>query len=207
MDLVYIFLSVVGGSGVAVAAAAWLASKLVNNRLEKDFENYKLNIRIQSEERIENLKSKLQILVKEHELSNSWIYKKRASAIERLHSSFVDIQSSTRDVLDIYSSRDPVDIRRQTKSAVDEIKGAYNGYQKSRIYLTSLTCAKIDEFFEGIEGPVIRYYTFQGVYDDHELNSLGDIKSGAWTEINNKLPAVVKEVEGEFRRVLGVQVG
>lgn len=207
MDLGYVILSVIGGSGAAIAAAAWLASKLVNNRLEKDIENYKLNIQIQSDERIENLKSRLKISEKESELSNSWVYKKRASAIERLHSSFVDIQSSTRDILDIYSPRDPVEIRRQTKSAIDEIRGAYNAYQKSRIYMTSLTCAKIDNFFESIEGPVIRYWTYQGVYDDQELNSLSDIKNGAWKEINSKLPSVVEELEGEFKGVLGIQVG
>lgn len=207
MELIYVILSVIGGSGVAITTVAWLASKLVNNRLEKDIENYKLKIRIQSDERIENLRSKLQISVKEFELSNAWVYKKRASAIEKLHSYFVDIQNSTRDILDIYSPQDPAHIRRHTKYAVDEIRGAYNAYQKSRIYLTSLTCEKIDNFFESIEGPVIRYWTFQGVYDDHELNSLSDIKNGAWKEISSKLPSVVKEVENEFKRLLGIQIG
>ena len=183
MPIISLLASVVGGSAVLVASARWMAGKLIENGLNKSIEAYKSSLRSESDAEIERLKSSLQMSVKEQEIEASWLHQKRAAAIEGLHSALVDLQKSVRIVLDMFSPRDPGDIRIYSADAVKKVRETYDVYLKAKIFMSPATCEKIERVLRGIEEPVVLYECYLSNYDDHELHTLSDVKDRAWEDI------------------------
>lgn len=207
MDLIQQLLSLLGGSVVLVGAAGWFSTKLIENRLTREIEEYKTELKAESDAEIESLKSRLQIAAKEREIAVNWLHQKRATAIETLYSALVDLQTIVRIVLDILSPRNPQDIRKFSSEAVKKLHQTYEAYLKAKIFLSPLTCEKIEKVLRGIEDPMIMYDLYLGNYDDHELHTLTDVKEHAWKEIRDIVPVALGELESDFRNVLGVENG
>lgn len=207
MELLTLLTSVLGGSALLVVAAGWLASKLLENRLSRDIETYKVKLKAESDAEIESLKSRLQIVAKEREIAVTWLHQKRAASIEALYTALVDLQHSVRIVLDIFSPRNPSDIRKYTAEAFKKTQDVYSSYSKAKIFMSHLTCEKIERVLDGIQDPLVTYYGFLGNYDDHELNTLSDVKEHAWKDIRDHVPSALRELEAEFRQVLDSKTG
>lgn len=207
MDLISQLIPLLGGSVVLVGAAGWLAKKLIENRLAREIEEYKTKLKAESDAEIESLKSRLQIAAKEREIAVNWLHQKRATAIETLYSALVDLQHAVRIVLDILSPRNPPDIRKYSSEAVMKLRQIYEAYLKAKIFLSPLTCEKIEKVLRGIQDPMVMYNLYLGNYDDHELHTLVDVKDHAWKEIRDVVPAALGELESDFRKVLGVENG
>lgn len=207
MELMLELIKLLGGAAVLIGAAGWLATKFIENRLNREIEAYKARLKTESDAEIENLKSRLQVAAKEREIAVSWLHQKRAAEIESLYSSLVDLLHAARLVLDILSSRNPADIRKFSSEAVKKLRQTYEAYLKAKIFLSPLVCEKIEEVLRGIQDSVITYDLYLGNYDDHELNTLTDVKDSAWKYIQGVVPAALKELESDFRLVLGVENG
>lgn len=205
MELILELIKLLGGAAVLIGAAGWLATKFIENRLNREIEAYKARLKAESDTEIENLKSHLQVAAKEREIAVSWLHQKRATAIESLYSSLADLQHAARVVLDILSPRNPTDIRKCSSEAVKILHQTYAAYHKAKIFLSPLTCEKIEKVLQGIQDPVIMYDLYLENYDDHELNTLTDVKNNAWEGIQTVVPAALNELESEFRLVLGVE--
>jgi hypothetical protein len=204
ISLISEFISLLGGSAILVGCAGWLATKIIENRLASDIESYKTRLKMESDSEIENLKSRLQIAAKEREIAISWLHQKRANAIETLYAAMVELQEAVRIVLDIFSPRNAADIRKYSQAAVDKIRQTYGAYLKAKIFLSPKTCEKIEAVLGGIEDPIIMYNLYLKNYEDHELHSLRDVKEHAWEELQKVVPDALKELEIDFRNVLGV---
>ena len=207
MELLPLLLPILGGSVVLIPGAGWLATKLVENRLNRDIETFKAKLKAESDIEIESLKSRLQVTAKEREITVTWLHQKRAVAIENLYAATVDLQHSVRIVLDIFSPRNPSDIRKYTAEAFQKVKEVYLCYLKAKIFLAPLTCEKIESVLDGLQDPLVMYYGYLGNYEDHELNTLSGVKEQAWKEIRDSVPPALRELETEFRQVLGVEHG
>ncbi len=207
IEFLYQVGSVVGGVAVLITAAGWLASKFFENRLNRDFETYKVRLKAESDVEIESLKSRLQITAKEREITVIWLHQKRAVAIEALYASLVELQHSVRIVLDIFSPRHPIDIRKYTTEAFNKSQEVYKSYLKAKIFLTPNTCDIVERVLNGIQDPIAQYSGFLSNYDDHELNTLTDVKEHAWKELQETVRPALRELEAEFRQVLGVKNG
>lgn len=154
IEFLYQIGSVVGGLAVLITAAGWLASKLFENRINRDFESYKAHLKAESDFEIESLKSRLQIAAKEREIAMAWLYQKRAAAIETLYASLVDLQHSVRIVLDIFSPRNPTEIRKYTMDAFNQSQEVYKSYLKAKIFLAPETCEIVERVLKGIQDPI-----------------------------------------------------
>lgn len=207
MEFILELIKILGSSVILVGAAGWLSTKFIESRLNREIENYKTRLKTESDAQMENLKSRLQITAKEREIAVNWLHQKRATAIEVLYSSLVDLQQGVRIVLDTLSPRNPQDIRKYSSDAMKKLRQTYDAYLKAKIFLSSLTCEKIDRVLQGIQDPVVRYNLFLGNYDDHELHTLTDVKDQAWKDIQEVVPAALSELESDFRSVLGVENG
>ncbi len=207
MNFTNFILSVVSGAALSIPAAAWLAKKFIETRLEKELEQYKYKLKKESDLDIEHLKSKLQSSIKEREITATWLHQKRANAIEGLYSSMVELHHSVRIVLDILSPRAPSDIRKYTQEAYEKIQSTYSTYLKTRIFLSHETCGKVEDVLHAFQDPLTTYYGFLGNYGDNEPHTLVDVKDHSWKELRSKVLPAMKELESEFRTVLGVYSG
>lgn len=205
MDLIPQIISLLGGSVVLVGAAGCLATKLIENRLAREIEEYKTKLKSESDAEVESLKSRLQIAAKEREIAVNWLHQKRAIAIETLYSALVDLQHVVRIALDVLSPRNPQDIRKYSSEAIAKLRQTYEAYLKAKIFLSPATCEKIDNVLRGIQDPVVTYDLYLGNYDDNELHTLVDVKGHAWNEVQDIVPAALDDLEFEFRKILGVE--
>jgi len=200
-------IKILGGSVALFAAVVWLTQRLIEGRLKKDMEDHKSKLKAASDAEIESLKSRLQIAAMEREVTVNWLHEKRASAIESIYASLIDLNQAVRIVLDLHSPRQPEDIRRYSAEAVKKFRSTYDSYLKARVFLSPASCERIDQVLQGIQGPIVRYELFLRNYDDHELHSLVDVKNGAWREIQAVVPPALLELESDMRKLLGVESG
>lgn len=84
----------------------------------------------------------------------AWLYQKRAAAIETLYASLVDLQHSVRIVLDIFSPRNPTEIRKYTMDAFNQSQEVYKSYLKAKIFLAPETCEIVERVLKGIQDPI-----------------------------------------------------
>lgn len=206
MEFLATVVSVLGGSALLVGAAGWLSSKFVESRLNRDLETYKSKLKAETDLEIENLKFRLQMDAKEREITVSWLHQKRAMAIETLHTALLDLEEAASIVLDVLSPRNPVDIRAYSAAAVKKTRETYQAYYRAKIYMSPGTCEKIKLVLDSFQEPVFTYECFLGNYDDHELHTLADVKNHSWKEIRENVPGALRELESEFRKVLGVDL-
>ena len=205
MELLTQTIAFFGGSAVIIGAAGFFATKLIENRLNRDIETFKMRIKAESDLEIESLKSRLQVAAKEREITVTWLHEKRATSVEALYTALLDLQNSVQIVLGIFSPRNPTDIRKYTSEAYKKAHEVYDNYWKAKIFLAPLTCEKIEKVLDGIQDPLVTYYGFLGNYDDHELNTLSGVKEQAWQKIRDSVPSALIELEAEFRQILGVE--
>lgn len=81
-----IIISVLGGAGAAIAVAAWLSKRLINQRLGKEMERFKSEL----DAKADVLKTGLSIYAHEHNVSASRVDSQRAEAINKIYSAFVE---------------------------------------------------------------------------------------------------------------------
>jgi sensor c-di-GMP phosphodiesterase-like protein len=202
MELISQIILTFGGFAACITAAGWLATKFIENRLNREIENYKASLKTESDKEIEKLKVALQVSAKDREIAVNWLHQKRAGAIETIYGALVDLQFTVRSVLDFCSSREPEEIRRLSNTAMSKLRGVYTDYVKAKIFLSPDTCVKIELVINHVQDSVLAYHGTLAVYDDHELSSLVEFKNNMWQELNEHLPQAISELESDFRKVL-----
>lgn len=203
MSILTQVISFLGGFVIAFPVSTSILKKLIDHRLNRDIEDYKSKLKCESDIEIEKLKTVLQINAKEREINLLWLHKKRAKAIESLYTSLIDLQSLVRSILDLFSPKNPQTIRSMTEETYSKIQTLNTNYMKAKIFLEPLTCQKIESVLESFRSPVAIYKGYLANYDDHELESLSDVKDYAWKEVLENVPQALRELETEFRAILG----
>jgi len=194
-----------GGSALAIAMGGYLAKRLLENRLGKDLESFKHSLRQAADERTETLKAALQIGTRERDITMSWLHQKRVETIATLYPRVVELRNSARGLLEFWSPRHPEGIRKGAAELDVQIKNVYAEFFKGRIFLSTSLCQNVEKVLHSLEFPIATYLCVLGVYDDHELrrHTLAD-RDEAWASIQREFPGALSELEGAFRRLLGV---
>jgi hypothetical protein len=78
-----------GGGAVLLGAAAWLIKTVLNDRLARDAEGFKAQLKADADKEIETLKSSLQMVAVEHQVRFSNLHEKRAEVIAELYKRLV----------------------------------------------------------------------------------------------------------------------
>jgi len=81
-----VIISVLGGTGAALAVAAWLSKRIVNQQLDKEMGRFKSEL----DAKADVLKTGLSIYAHEQNVSVSRVDNQRAEAINRIYSAFVE---------------------------------------------------------------------------------------------------------------------
>ena len=235
MDYTNLGITFVSAIAVTIPSASWLVKKYLENDLKKNIEKYKdtlklasnselekikvelksksdselerLKVQLQSESNseLESLKSKHQILIKRRAEEINYLHQKRANAIEVLYVSLVELHEAAYLVLNIFSPKNPADIRKYTQDAFEKVCAVNTEYLKAKIYISPQTCEVIKDVIDPFRSSIQMYYAYQHNYDDHELDTISDVKDRSWKEIEESVNPAMKELEEEFRKLLGVK--
>lgn len=179
-------------SGLWLILLAFLGKSLLANLLAKDLEKFKGQIAAQNSER--------QIII-------SRLHEKRAEAISKIYLGLIEYHAQCRSF--VWRAEHVEEAEREI--LLNKITEADNGFrgivQENHLYLTPSLCEKIENLFEEAQSPAHRFIFALGSYV-HAKSITKEQYSETWKSafetFADRLPLLLKELEQEFRLLLGV---
>lgn len=193
------------GTAALIAIAGWLLKTFIGHRLDSSRAEMLHALSFRSSEELEQIKSQLSAINKRAEITESWLHQRRAGALEDMYAAAIQLQSNLGLLFNpIFGPKNPADIRSFTKDSWEATRNFLDKFKVKRIYLDRQTCDVIEKVFYAFESPTTDYLGYLGVYDDHELNTLDDVRERGYDEVRKSVAPAVEALEHECRRIFGV---
>lgn len=191
-----------------LAAVGWLIQSFISHRQSRDIEKFKSDLQAEANEKMEGLKSALQMQALEHQVRFSRLHEKRADIIAELFQLIVDLERSSR----IYvfgggASKDEQQEREVDFSIVRQpIDRCYRFVEQNEIYLPARVLEALGKFMGVIRTHVGKLYTFGNV-DPSQSEIDREVRKRVYSEAFNALeveiPTLKKALVDEIRKLLG----
>lgn len=176
----------------------WL---LVSNQLSKDADAFRINLQAQTNVEIERLRSSLQTAAAERQVRFSKLHDRRALVIARLYRLLLEAKDSAT-----YFAAQPNDVTA-AKQAWDQQLKLYRFLHLNKIYFPTTLCELLDHYESKLRHKVTNVKLFMSV--EYPNSQMIDEQNKAmlelWRTLEKDLPAVLSELEKEFRSLLGVE--
>ena len=220
-----------GEFAIQAGALAWLVKALVGALLSKDLEAHKVRLQLQSQSEIEQLKSRLAVVVQQQATEFSTLHAKRAELLADLYRLLLSLETAVGILtvrLDYVAARaleapekgssegggsDKLALTKlgaYEQGLVHEVEDAYMKFmalfKPSRIYLPEDLCSSIVKATSNAARFSIDFERLAGTF---EQLSAADLM-----KVTQSLVALVSDwqyslglLEGEFRLLMGVRAG
>lgn len=200
------FAITLGGTAVAIAAVAWLARSITTHLLSKDIETYKTKLKSESDISLEQLRSDLQITAARRNLEFSRIHEKRLEIISEVAGRLVAFHQAVSSYVSIFEWPDGPSKEERRKLAADAFTKFNEYFSPRRFFLPEHTIDKIEAFREGLYKISIdfMFYVEQGRPFRADPNNDIDVWTTASDFTAKEAPKLLKELEDDFRKILGV---
>lgn len=196
----------VGGSAVLIGAIAWVIRSALSHGLSRDLEAHKARLQSESTLELERLRHELRLLESENVKRSQLLVEKRAELIAELYSKLVDFLGAAESFASPAEwSGEPS--KKEKAAALGEKAAAFmDFFQRHRIYFGESICEGLNNLFHTVHGPAIRYRVWLRMVEDGNSpgGKLMDSWDEAWNAIQRDVPPLMKTIETEFRRLLGV---
>jgi hypothetical protein len=184
---------------VVLGAAAWLAKTLLSDRLTRQAESFKIQLKADADTANERLKNSLQMMALEHQVRFSKLHEKRAEVIGELYARLIEVEKGYgRFVLVDGYERDAEkqgEARHKTDDAMYEMSLFI---EKHRIYFPAGVWD--NAIHVGVYGEV------GGTYATPETaRERREAFRKATEALQKEIPAARTALEDEFRKLLGVE--
>ncbi len=204
-----------GGNAALLAVVGLLGKSLLDKLITRDTKRFELDLKAKSDATIERLKSDLQIRSIEHQVRFSSLYEKRASVIADLYGHLVEMLWEADWEAESFLSPmewagEPIK-REKHQTAMNKLVDFFCFFDKHRIYLPEALCVSLETMAMRVRSHVIEFGVYTG-FDNQTLNEhTREQKDSAWNKgweaIKNEIPCARKQLEEEFRSILGSQPG
>lgn len=201
------FVSVITSAAVT-AALVWLVKSWISERLknaikseyDQKLETHKAQLKAQSDVEIERLRSQLNITGLEHGVRFSKLHEKRAEVIAETYALLKVVSFRLGDFVKIFESAGDSS-REERRNAAAKAHEEFRSYYTAKlIFFPSATASKLEE----INVQLVKIFN-EFVFTVER--SKGADKTANWIElfnrVNDEMPAALKELESEFRKLLG----
>ena len=199
------FLTTLGGTTVAIAAVAWLARSITTNLLSKDIETYKAQLKSRSDVSLEQLRSELQIMAAQRNLEFSRIHEKRLEIVSEIAGKLDAFHQAIKCYIAPFETSDDPSKEQRRKLVADTFTKFNDYYRPRRFFLPEHTIDRVEAFRTGLYEISMEFmlYVEQGRSFGANLNhDLVWVKASDYTK--EEAPKLFKELEGDFRKILGV---
>jgi hypothetical protein len=182
---------------------SWISERLKNaikNEYDEKLESHKSKLKAQTDVEIEKLKSSLSITAAKQGIKFSTLHKDRADVIANTYDLLKGVYLTLQDYVKIFepAGDKPRDQRREIAVEAHSVFRDY--YPKKLIYLPKSTADKL----EAINGELVLTFNQFSFNVDFQQGA-GDAEK--WNEIfknmNGEMQETLKELEDEFRKLLG----
>lgn len=205
MSAIEFIISFLGGSAILLGAVAWLMKTLTSQFLAKDLENYKSQIQFQNQRELTKFKSEIEKTAFEHQIIFSRLHDRRAEILAELYGSIVKLYDLA-SLFVRYAIFEEKDNRKdRLKELWDAVDKFRNIYEPNIIFFPETVGKKIKNLDEALSAPVSKLVHHLEIYEQND-----DIAPArqAWEDAEEQIERIVseikKEIEMEFRNILGV---
>lgn len=196
-----------GGNAALLAVLGLLGKSLLDKLIARDTKRFETDLKAKSDSAIERLRSDLQIRTIEHQVRFSRLHEKRASVIADLYGHLVETLWEAESFLSLMEWAGEPSKQEKHKVAMEKLVDFFRFFDKHRIYLPEPICVSLEAIAMRVRSHVIAF----GVYTRFSDQSLNEHtraqKEKAWNEgweaIKTDIPAARKQLEQEFRALLG----
>lgn len=195
-------LKALGGQALFLGFVALVAKSIASRVLNRDIETFKAKLKADADIHVEHLKSALEITAREHDVRFSRLHAKRAEVIDELYKSLVEAVVPAWTFV-LGNPRDST----QYQAAQDKALHLYKFIELNRLYLPENVCTSLDAFVQKLRHLVIHVGTYWTQIDTPANQRIADERDkvllDAVTALESDLPALRKQLEIEFRALLG----
>lgn len=194
---------IVGSAAVIVAAMAWFVRSIILHLLNKDLQQHQGKLEAQSANELEKLRSKLQILAHERQTAFSSLHEKRAELLGGLYELVNDLyaMSYVFGGTMLFGGMKQADSRAE--EAYSKAVDLNRFFSKHRIYFSREVCELLDDFLQTISTALMDFKEIAGIPEERLKLEVEFAKR--FPELEQKLTRLKKEIEEEFRSMLGVK--
>ncbi len=204
--LVALFLGI-GGSGVALAIAAWLLRTALSEWLARDAEAFKTRLKADADIEIERLRNSLQMLAMEHQVRFSKLHEKQAELIGDLYKKIVDVNYGGEAFVSTAENNPSHCKEDEFAQLRTELGDVFIFAEQNRIYLPEGVCALLDKHLGQLRSTIWSAGIFGRIKDpkEHTMEQSYKAFTKAYEDFESDIPAVRKSLEKEFRKMLGTE--
>ncbi|HKM83375.1 MAG TPA: hypothetical protein VJY15_20750, partial [Candidatus Acidoferrum sp.] len=169
--------------------------------LSKEAEEFKVQVESRAAVEVERLKASLQLAATEHQIQFSKLHEKRALVVAELYSRLVVTLRTAREFI----FGDVQDPERSAK-AQEEVWELYRFIELNRIYFPETVCTLLDKFESKLRKSVLfanSYWTRIKYPTPKTEEDRNKVLLEACEVLESELPNLLKEVQDEFRKLLG----
>jgi hypothetical protein len=195
-------LKTLGTTAIVVGAAAWLTKSVITHFLSRKIEAYKIELKGESDKKIEEVKSRLQIMAQERQIIFSRLHEKRAEIVADSYTLIHEVHSKAVGLgADIFHGglRAP---KERAKEVFDDCLKFNDFFQQRRIYFSEEVCTMTDRFVELIGETNAAVSRAPDNLDFS--NKDGQEAYRQMADLMDRLPQIKKLIEKDFRTLLGV---
>jgi hypothetical protein len=201
-----------GGEALFLAAAGWLVKTLISHRLTKEADEFKTELQSRADQfkvqlqsnanvEIERLKASLQLVATEHQIRFAKLHEKRALVIAELYTHLVEAPAHAGKFI-FQNVRDAEEAAKANTKMLE----LYRFINLNRIYFPEAVCGLLDKFESTVRKSVLTvdiYWTRIEYPNAATREEQNKVMLAACSALESDLPALLKEVEREFRNLLG----
>jgi len=207
-----------GGEVVFLAATAWLLRAVIADRLKansdieiervksslaQEAKSFELKIKADADAGIERLRQSLEVVTHEHQIRFSQLHQKRAEIIADLYKRLVDAQREGYINIMQFGRRQKDDEGRLP--ALTALQNFDTFADQHRIYFPQPICQLIDQFSSLLREPLAHAMAYGDIdpSDPQMAIERRNVFKKALEDFRKEIPAARRELEREFREVLG----
>lgn len=196
-----------GGNAALLAVLGVVGKSFLDKLIARDTKRFETDLKAKSDTAIERLRSDLQIRSIEHQVRFSRLHEKRASVIADLYGYLVETLWEAESFLSPMEWAGEPAKHEKHQTAMNKLVEFFRFFDKHRIYLPEALCVSLEAIAMRVRKHIIEF----GVYtqfNDQSLNEhTREQKEKAWNTgweaIKNDIPLARKQLEEEFRALLG----
>jgi len=200
-------LAAVLANAAVLGVLGWLVKSLLEKLIQRDGAKFAVELQAKANSEIEQYKSDLQLSTIEHQIRFSRLHEKRAEVIAQLNTLMVEALWEAESFLSPIEWAGEPNKREKHGATMEKLVQLYRYFDKHRIYLPDRLCAVVEQLIKDVRAHVMKFGVYVRIDDvsltDHTRVQKDDAWNSGWEAIKNQIPAVRKELEDEFRRLLG----
>jgi hypothetical protein len=141
-EIITQFLTTVGGAGVLLAAAVWLIRALVSDRLARDSEAFKVQLKVSADREIERVKAFL--------IRSSRVHERQLDILQNLYRSLYEAQGFFQRMTSSGRFKDEISSEAYGEKVAAAMQSALNELMQGRLLIPSPLAQQCDSFFNAI---------------------------------------------------------